>query len=236
MIINEQKTKALLIGGSKKLTGTTENLQLHINNQDIETTECEKLLGVYIDSSLSWANHVKHVKSIVQNRVNLLKYLKQHLPTEARKVFYSAYILPHFDFCSVVWNNATMGRLQDLVKLQKRAARIILDKKYDTPSSELFKKLNWLPLLDRFKYNRCTEVFKAIHEGCPQYMSNMFSKSTTNLRSSSGNKLFIPRTNKKCFSYFGAVTWNNLPENLRSMDSLPHFKKELKAHLLLNPT
>ena len=67
MVINEQKSKALLIGGSRKINKAKSNLQIKMNNQIIEKKECEKLLGVYIDSSLSWSNHIKHIKSTVQN-------------------------------------------------------------------------------------------------------------------------------------------------------------------------
>ena len=151
---------------------------------------------------------------------------------EARKMFYSAYILPHFDYCSVVWSNATMNKLQDLIKLQKRAARLILDKRYDTASSVLFEKLNWLPLLDRLKYNECIQVYKALNDDSPLYMSELFTKNSTNLRSSTMDKLFVPRNCKKSFSFTGAINWNNLPAELRSLKSLTQFKENLKKHLM----
>ena len=43
-----------------------------------------------------------------------------------------------------------------LDKLQKRAARIILDSHYLTPSKEMFSKLSWLPLNDWVKYRKAT--------------------------------------------------------------------------------
>jgi hypothetical protein len=48
-----------------------------------------------------------------------------------------------FDYCCTVWGETTNLNLEKLCKLQKRAARIILNAKYDIPSLQLFKK-TWL--------------------------------------------------------------------------------------------
>jgi hypothetical protein len=42
-------------------------------------------------------------------------------------LFFNSYILPIFDFCCTVWGNCSEERIQRITKLQKRAARIILD-------------------------------------------------------------------------------------------------------------
>jgi len=41
-----------------------------------------------------------------------------------------------------------------LVKFQKRAARVILDCAFYTPSSELFKDLNWQTFPERVTYQK----------------------------------------------------------------------------------
>ena len=60
------------------------------------------------------------------------------------KKVYQGYILPLIDYGSVVW-----GLLAHQTKLQKRAARIILHADFNTPSAEMFKDLNWLPIVKR---------------------------------------------------------------------------------------
>ena len=48
---------------------------------------------------------------------------------------------------SVIWDNCNADSFQRVLKLQKRAARIIiiLDADRMAPSIEMFNKLNWLP-------------------------------------------------------------------------------------------
>ena len=45
----------------------------------------------------------------------------------AQKLFYDGYILPYFDFCSMIWGNCPKYVLADLEKIQKREAQIIVD-------------------------------------------------------------------------------------------------------------
>jgi len=59
-----------------------------------------------------------------------------------RILFYNSYILPHLDFCCIFWGNCSSTLEDELVKFQKRAARVILDCDFYTPSSELFKEPN----------------------------------------------------------------------------------------------
>jgi len=40
--------------------------------------------------------------------------------------FYNAFILSHFDLCCVIWGNCTHYLEGKLVRLQKRAAQVIL--------------------------------------------------------------------------------------------------------------
>ena len=45
-----------------------------------------------------------------------------------------------------IWSNARIELLDDLLILQKRAARLILDKDPRAHSIELFRQLEWIPV------------------------------------------------------------------------------------------
>ena len=46
------------------------------------------------------------------------------------------------------------ARLRALSKLQRRAARIILQAEYNTRSKDMFRELEWLSKCERLKYNK----------------------------------------------------------------------------------
>jgi hypothetical protein len=54
--------------------------------------------------------------------------------------------MPHFIYCSTVWQNNNQAHLDQLYKLQKRAARIITNSDYIIRSSLIFQHLGWKPI------------------------------------------------------------------------------------------
>jgi hypothetical protein len=62
---------------------------------------------------------------------------------------YNCIIFPHFNYCCTVWSGAKINsNIDRLLKLQKRAARIILNvSEITTPSSILFQNLDVLSLI-----------------------------------------------------------------------------------------
>ena len=54
---------------------------------------------------------------------------------------------------NIIWGNCSeegIQRITKVQKLQKRAARIILDAPFFTPTQQLFDSLNWLPFRQNF--------------------------------------------------------------------------------------
>jgi hypothetical protein len=68
--------------------------------------------------------------------------------------------------------------LENLCKLQKRAARIIFNAKYDIPSLQLFKKLGWLSIRNRLEYHKSVLMYKCINSSAPDYLCNVFDINT----------------------------------------------------------
>jgi len=61
-------------------------------------------------------------------------------------LYYTSYILPIIDYVIILWQYAHKRNLIEIANVQKRTARMILDKSWDHPSTPLFNELNWLPL------------------------------------------------------------------------------------------
>ena len=129
-----------------------------------------------------------------------------------------------------------------VLKLQKRAARIILHADFMTPSRQMFQELRWLSFPKRIQYHTCVMVFKSLSGLAPEYLTNLLTKpSDTNgriLRSNQNEMLKIPFSKTKCydksFSVTGPRLWNSLHLELRQSSRLKSFKKTLKSYLLDN--
>ena len=71
----------------------------------------------------------------------LLLYYVTTNPTKYRLFLYNASIKPLFTYCCTVWRNCSQTNLDELFKLQKRCARLILDSPRDARSYDNFQKL-----------------------------------------------------------------------------------------------
>ena len=91
MVLNENKTKCLLIGTSQRLSRCQSNLEITINNHVIECSDSEKLLGIKIDQCLNFVGHIDYVCRNVTSKISLLSKIKQYLPLDTRKLYYNAY-------------------------------------------------------------------------------------------------------------------------------------------------
>ena len=239
MYINPVKTTSMVIGSRQKLANTDHVLSLTIENSNIQSVTTEKLLGINIDQNLEWTEQIDTICS----KINLLSKIKNSLPLESRKLYYNAYILPILDYCCAVWGNTTNHNIDRIDKLQKRAARIILDVPYDTPSEILFKKLSRLRFRDRLSYHKALYVQRCLYGNIPEYLSSQISyvtnRSGMQLRSTTNQLLKIPKANtntyRKSFSYSGPTIWNKLPESLRSMSNTNTFSSNCFKYLLKNP-
>jgi hypothetical protein len=239
LIINENKTKCMMICSEKRhrqLNDSTLNIVL--DGSVLESVSSMKILGVTLDDSLHWRNHVDYVCTKISQMSGLLWRIKDCLTFETRKLFYYSYILPVFDYCLIVWGQCNKTLLDRLFRLQKRVARMVLNN-YDLNEYELFKRLNWLPVYKRVAYQTVLMVFKSFHGLTPRYISDMFHFTGENydytLRTSGVNlQLPKPRTNmlKRSFSYSGAQLWNSLPTYIRESENVNDFKYKCKQYLL----
>jgi hypothetical protein len=80
--------------------------------------------------------------------------------------------MPHLIYCSTVWQNNNQAHLNQLHKLQKRAARIMTNSDYSIRSSLIFQNLSWKPLELILKKRDLFMTFKALKGMLPNYISH----------------------------------------------------------------
>ena len=232
--LNIAKTEFMLIGSRQKLaTQTDSSINLDINGNPIKQVKSSKSLGMIIDENLSWNEHINKIAKKASAGIGALKRIR-HLITEktATKIF-QALIQPYFDYCSEAWDGISNELSDKLQKLQNRAVRIITKSSFDTSAKPLISHLGLTNLANRRQFQIAKIMFKILNKRSPKYLIDLFcyKNNPRNLRNSE-KKLVVPnpRTNyaMKSFGYKGAVTWNELPQNLRMSKTIHTFKKNFK--------
>ena len=168
--LNVKKTKYMIFH-SKQRDVSYINLDLKINNHHIDRVQDFNFLGLTIDETLSWKDHVQKISTKISRVIGVLNRLKKFLPSSILILLYNSLILPHLQYCSLIWGFRP-GRV---AKLQKRAVRLLTNSKYNAHTEPLFKKLNLLKFEDIFKCNALRFIHKILNESVPHYFVNIFT-------------------------------------------------------------
>ena len=110
-----------------------------------------KVLGLTLDEFLIWTKHIDNLCSTINSRFALLRRINPFLTKDCALRFYNSCINSSLIYCSVTWGNCSKTRI---LRLQKRAARIILDADFSTPSVLLFSQIRIIPIFDLVKFRK----------------------------------------------------------------------------------
>ena len=219
---------------------TVDNINISIDNVPIKRTEVIKFLGLYIDPLLSWSSHISKITTSVSKIIGVLYKIKYFVPDHVLKSLYNTLILPHLNYCNIVWGNTYPTRLQKLFLLQKKAVRIITNSSHLTHTPPLFSKLSLLNIFDIHRHQCAIFVYKFIHKQLPvnfdSYFLSKHDVHSHNTRTS--HHLFAPSVNcdlfKRSILYNGVKVWNQCDFSIKNLNSVKLFANKLKISFLNN--
>ena len=104
--LNVKKTKAIIFGSEYNVNYAKE-LQLPgiemENGMFVPFADSVTNLGVVLDSKLTWKHHVDHITKRVNRALYGLKLFKACTTEALRKQLASALVVPHMDYCCIVY-------------------------------------------------------------------------------------------------------------------------------------
>ena len=210
-----------------------EPVLLNVRGSIIESSSCEKLLGIFIDSNFTFEYHINRICGKTSQKLHALSRISKYISGDKKRLLLKSFIISQFNYCPIVWMCHGRGLNNKINNLHERALRTVYqDKKssfetllkHDKSVSIHVKNLQYL----------ATEIFKVKNDLCPEIMKEIFifhENPTYNLRS--GNHL--TRRNIRTTHYgietisnLGAKIWDLLPEEIKNASSLSVFKTKIK--------
>ena len=122
--LNYSKTKIMLSGTHQRLT-RIDTFLVKAKDTVLSRVYQFKYLGIILDPSLSWNDHVDYIGRRVSMSLGMLRRARKIIPRESCITLYNAMILPIFDYCAVIWDSCNKANRDYLDKLHRRAASII---------------------------------------------------------------------------------------------------------------
>lgn len=107
----------MLIGSRQRLAELPLEPNICIGSDPIKRVRDTKILGVYIDESLTWSNHIDEIAKTITAGISTLKRLRDFASRDVLVSVYNALIMPHFDYCCEVWDSLGSVLAERLQKL-----------------------------------------------------------------------------------------------------------------------
>ena len=91
----------------------------------IKSSMCEKDLGVYINNTLSSANHVDEVCLKASRVLAVIKRAFSYMDTDMFIVLYKSLVRPILEYASPTWSPFLKKDIEKLEKIQRRATKLV---------------------------------------------------------------------------------------------------------------
>ena len=229
------KTSCMLLCSRQKRQHISDpKLNLTLHDQVIVQAESYKYLGITLDQNLTFSIHVENVIKKINRSLGVLKRTSSFLPLSNRVILYNTLVLPHFDYCSTLWDVCHDTYISRLQKLQNRGMRIILGCHRRTHISDMLFTLKWLNVRQRFILLKCIIMFNIINGKTPNYLKTVSPDITHNYgtRSKTSKNIFHTLDHPKSLKHTGTSLWNNLPSKVKQQTTLSSFRKYCTQYII----
>ena len=232
LTLNASKTKYVIFG-SRHLLTTKPDLNL-VGGNKIERVSSMKYLGVILDEFLTFDEHINYILTKSSKKLGILRRARDYLNKNTKILLYKSLVLPHLDYCDLVYMCTTEQNLQKIQQIQNSACRTILQADIDTPTVMLHKELNLPTMKQRRHIHMAMECFNNIKNeeaGLHKMFKPIYITRIRTTRSENQNLMNVANTRsvngRKAFSYRGPHFWNNIENDARLLET----KGSFKAHI-----
>lgn len=174
--INEDKSKSIFFT-RRRARRFIPNCRLRLNNHEITWSNAIKYLGVELDKTLTFGEHVKFTK------LKVLKYIRILYPFINRKsklnfnnklLLFKNIFLPILLYASPVWGKCANTHLNTLQTTQNKILKLIMNKPFYYKTSKLLPETNSRSIKNIINTRTNTFKTKCNHSDNPLIL-NMFN-------------------------------------------------------------
>ena len=227
---NPSKTVAMVFSNNRNV----QLPNLIFDDVRISFVDNHKHLGLTLSSNGKWKTHINNLCQSASKLLGMMRTLKFRLKRDSLNQIYVSFLRPVLEYASVVWDNCTKREKENLEKIQIEAARIVTGITRSASLNNIYKEIGWLTLENRRKYQKLILIYKIIsgltHEIFPR---NVSTRTIYSLRNIHQIDSIACRTELLARSFIPSAVslWNELPDDVKSLQSLSSFKSYILGRL-----
>ena len=97
-LCNKDRSIIILLGPNNKII--KNNFVIKIENQILHQSSTVRLLGITIDQTLTFKNHITDLCKSASKKLKALQRIHKYLTVEQTKMLKNAFIYSQFNYCS----------------------------------------------------------------------------------------------------------------------------------------
>jgi hypothetical protein len=200
------------------------------NNTFVACNSSTKFLGVSLNETLSWDNHIEALAKKLGTACYIIRSAKTYMSTSSLKTIYYAFFHFLMTYGIIFWGNSPLGAT--IFRLQKKAVRIMEGCGNRVSCRDLFRKFHILPLTSQCLLSLLTFVVQ--HKDL--FITSM---DNHNLETRQSNNLYTPQANLSVYQkrayYSGVEIFNKLPSDIKNVNgNITKFITTFKRFLYAN--
>ena len=257
-----EKTK-LLFSGTKenranKIIAKDFSPTINIGGDAIEESTSEKILGVVINNTITWKNHLygdpenMGLIPCLSKRIGMLKKLRKFIPNPKYSQIVSGMFTSKLTYCMNIWGglwdipgtmdtntirtSITKDDMRRLQVLQNKCMRLETKMEYRTPTTELLKRTGKLSVHQLVAYSTAVQMFNISRSQEPSYhFERLFRRPDMPNRWGAEKRVdFKLSLGRASFFYQGTRMWAALPGFVKDASNVRFFKKRCKTWIKTN--
>ena len=225
--VNYDKTVSMIF--TNRLRNTFPRVKLKLANNEIDYVAYTKFLGLRIDSSLTFHYHINYVSQKISKTAGIFYKIRSFVKEPLLIKLYYSLIYPYLIYCNEIWGGTCDVHLNKLLLLQKKIIRIITGEPYLAHTAPLFHRTGILRVQEFHTYLLVIRYFK--NYNMHGSIQSIHTHNTGNRNNAIPQFQRLTLT-QNSITFAGPAAWNSLPNEIRSITSLPNFKRSVKDWLL----
>ena len=237
LTLNLKKTEYVYFGrpgGRGDLPGG-----IMIGGEQVKRVREARFLGMWVDEGLKWAGQIDRVRTKVGQLLGVIGRAGRFLSGRSLLSLYNALVLPHLQYCLMVWGDFKGGRNLtvggSLLRHQKSFARLIAGKRGTCHADPLFAEHGMLKVGDLYRQQLRVHAWRFCRGQLPENQAAMLRRVGGvhgHATRAAGSGLFLSTRDHGSVGYRVPKEWGTVPDEMRGVPSLGAFKRRSRGAFL----
>ena len=234
LTINYSKTCFIIFHNTKQKV--PNDLQtILINDIVISRVHTTKYLGLILDETLSWKDHIIQLCRGLSKFFGIFKRIRDAITFKIQKQLYYAFIYSRINYGLQIYGSCSDCLLNRIQTMSNKLLKYLAKFDMQMPTVALHKYFEFLKVKDIYEVNVLHFVRNCLHNDSPNIFKDYFTFQTHNYRVRN-RKLYLPPHRTKFGSLslkiVGVGLWEKLPNDIKNKSRLKSFRKILKKFYL----